>query len=272
MTTKVYELANQRVSEGGGEKFQAPEKFEDSNSKTQTQTAAFEDDPPTPRLRRDKGGVMTRKGKIARLQRHIRDEVNQRLDNGEPGVRIVEWLNELPEVKQVLDAEFEGKPISEVNLSEWKQGGFRDWQAQQELLALAVELKSNASELVASGGELSDSLARVLSARLAAMLQGWDGEMTDEIQAQLRGLEGFCREIARLRRGDQGIERMKMEREWLALEAKASELNERRYQDSKREVEEKALAVCLSDAKEHPKVWPLFVQAFEAMQNAREGH
>lgn len=44
---------------------------------------------------------MTRNGKIARLPREIREELNRRLDDGEQGVRLVEWLNGLPEVKRI---------------------------------------------------------------------------------------------------------------------------------------------------------------------------
>jgi hypothetical protein len=38
---------------------------------------------------------MTRTGKIARLPRELRDELNRRLREGEPGIRLVEWLNSL---------------------------------------------------------------------------------------------------------------------------------------------------------------------------------
>jgi hypothetical protein len=36
---------------------------------------------------------MTRNGKIVRLPRSIREELNRRLDNGEQGKALVEWLN-----------------------------------------------------------------------------------------------------------------------------------------------------------------------------------
>jgi hypothetical protein len=74
---------------------------------------------------------MTRTGKIARLPRHIRDQLNRHLDDGEPGNRLVEWLNSLDEVKDMLYEDFGGRPVSEQNLSDWKQGGFLDWQQQQ---------------------------------------------------------------------------------------------------------------------------------------------
>jgi hypothetical protein len=73
---------------------------------------------------------MTRNGKIARLPLAVREELNRRLENGEPGVRLIEWLNGLPEVNAVLKEYFEGQPISDANLTQWKNGGFLDWQAR----------------------------------------------------------------------------------------------------------------------------------------------
>ena len=90
---------------------------------------------------------MTRNGKIARLTRPIRDELNRRLQDGEPGVRLVAWLNGLPETQKILQVDFGGRPISEQNLSEWKAGGYRDWLARQEALSQARELTADAREL-----------------------------------------------------------------------------------------------------------------------------
>jgi hypothetical protein len=70
---------------------------------------------------------MTRTGKIARLPREIREQLNRRLQDGEPGKKLVEWLNSLPEVKAALNTQFGGRRVSEQNLSEWKAGGYRDW-------------------------------------------------------------------------------------------------------------------------------------------------
>src|SRR5215469_15867123 len=109
---------------------------------------------------------MARYGKIARLPRNIRDELNRRLDNNESGVDLLAWLNSLPEVKQVLDKDFDGRQISDQNLSDWKQGGFLEWQGQQDAVTLIRELKANGSELAAaSGGDLADCLATVVTAR-----------------------------------------------------------------------------------------------------------
>ena len=77
----------------------------------------------------------TRTGKIARLPHSLREDLNLRLQNGEQGAKLVEWLNALPEVQRVLDEKFEGRPINEQNLTEWKQGGYEDWRKLQEARA-----------------------------------------------------------------------------------------------------------------------------------------
>jgi hypothetical protein len=73
-----------------------------------------------------------RNGKIARLPREVRERLNRRLEDGEQGKKLVVWLNEMPEVQAVLATEFRGKAINGQNLTEWRQGGYRDWLAQQE--------------------------------------------------------------------------------------------------------------------------------------------
>lgn len=42
------------------------------------------------------GDAMTRTGKIAWLPRTIREQLNRRLEDGEPGSDLVAWLNALP--------------------------------------------------------------------------------------------------------------------------------------------------------------------------------
>src|SRR5437879_6303776 len=81
-----------------------------------------------------------RTGKIARLPHDIREQLNRRLQDGEQGKSILKWLNALPEVKTVLKTEFEGRPIAPCNLTEWKDGGFRDWQVRQDALAMVSNL------------------------------------------------------------------------------------------------------------------------------------
>ena len=79
-----------------------------------------------------------RNGKIARLPRAVREELNQRIEDGELGERILGWLNEVPEVREIVGKEWEGREISEQNLSAWRNGGYRDWVEQRQAMELAV--------------------------------------------------------------------------------------------------------------------------------------
>lgn len=162
---------------------------------------------------------LTRNGKIARLPRTVRDEINRRLDNGEKGGPLLAWLNGLPEVRALVAAELGGKPISKQSLSEWRRGGFAEWQARQETLAQARELAADAGEITAAtDGRLTDHLATVLAVRYASALHGWNGEVTEDFRKKLRALRGLCQDVVELRRGDHSGARLQMERERLERE------------------------------------------------------
>jgi hypothetical protein len=137
---------------------------------------------------------------------------------------VVVWLNALPEAQAMLAREFAGRPISEQNLSEWKQGGYRDWLARQEVLAQVRELAADAEELAgATEGALGEHLATVLTARYAAALADWQGEATEEFRRRLRSLRGLCQDIVELRRGNHSAARLKIEQERLARDREQTE-------------------------------------------------
>ena len=163
----------------------------------------------------------TRNGKIARLPRSVRHELNRRLDDGEQGKKLVAWLNALPEVQAIVAAEFGGKAIREQNVSEWKQGGYRDWVAQQEALEMAGRLGEDATEWNAEGrAPLTDLLAHSLAIRYVVETRR---------VAETGGREGWrllremCGDIVELRKGDHSAERLQIERERLELEKEQTE-------------------------------------------------
>ena len=166
---------------------------------------------------------ITRNGKIARLPRAVRQELNGRLAEGEQGKRLVAWLNELPEVQAIVTAEFGGKPVREQNLSEWKQGGYRDWLAQQEAKEVAERLGEDAAEWEAEGRPpLTDTLALWLAARYAVATRRV--AETEGAEAW-RLLREMCGDLVELRRGDHSAARLKLEQERSArwMEAKFEE-------------------------------------------------
>jgi hypothetical protein len=164
---------------------------------------------------------VTRTGKIARLPKAIRDELNRRLSDGEPGKDLVAWLNALPEVQRIV-AEFGGRPVREQNLSEWKQGGYEDWLRQQEALELVHHLSAEAEDLqVAAGDPLSDKLGLLLVAQYAVGIRKLAGPKDGEVDwARLREM---CSDVVALRRGDHSAARLKIEQARLDREREETE-------------------------------------------------
>ena len=150
---------------------------------------------------------MTRRGKIARLPRAVRDELNRRLDDSEQGARLVEWLNGLAEVQAVLKTDFEGRPINEQNLSDWKEGGFKDWRRSQQAFELASGIMEQAQERgeLTKGCRLSDRVGEMAALSLARMLQT-NMEQDNNGAEQQRAALKVIREVARLRHSDRAYE------------------------------------------------------------------
>lgn len=165
---------------------------------------------------------MARCGKIARLPRTIREELNRRLDNGEQGTRLLEWLNELPEVKAVLEKEFEGRPISHCNLTEWRKGGFVEWRERQETLALTRKFMTDGSKFEAVAAEVLPATEVVTMAHYAAALQCSISDPDKDPHKRLERLSKSVQDVVRMRRCEHARERMKLEHKWLELELQKS--------------------------------------------------
>ena len=90
---------------------------------------------------------MSRHGKIARLPRGLREELSRRLHAGQEGEPLLAWLNPLPELQTLLKEEFAGVPISKQNLSEWRKGGFVEWEFKGDCLWEARETAAESREV-----------------------------------------------------------------------------------------------------------------------------
>ena len=146
---------------------------------------------------------MKRTGKIARLPRTLRNQLNQRLHNGEPGVDLIQWLNALPEVQAILAEHFNGVPINPQNLSEWNNGGFLDWLATQDLLEAAREFAADTAQLPGfTDGHLADCLSHAITARFAVLLAKipLDGPTPPDVQNQLNLLLRLHRHALQVQR------------------------------------------------------------------------
>jgi hypothetical protein len=163
-----------------------------------------------------------RTGKLARLPHALRDEVNQRLHDGQPANSILDWLNALPEVQSVLREHFNGRPIAACNLTEWKNGGYHDWCLRQDALGIVDSLADQASlgdPLLADG--FNDKIAQWTSIHLASTARAVLASETD-LKARLDLLHQFNADVNRLRRNDLHAERLSIERVRLDLETQSA--------------------------------------------------
>jgi len=160
--------------------------------------------------------MKTRNGKIARLPIEIREQLNRRLADGEPGNRLVEWLNSNPDVMQVMMEHFEGRPITEGNLSEWRAGGYEEWVTLHAFLDETRVISENAGEL-ADTGISSDHLRIVLLAHHAHLLQNLGIMPEDEYQTRLNTVRKLTTSIMNMIRGELHKARLELQRERLEL-------------------------------------------------------
>jgi hypothetical protein len=169
---------------------------------------------------------MSRHGKIARLPGHIREQVNVRLQNGENGQDIIAWLNANDEATAVLAQHFGGQQINDTNLSQWRQGGYRDWEMMQAAL-------DETHRVVSEGQELDKVGEKALADRLAVWLVGRYIVVTRKLienesdPAAWKLLRELCHDVVALRRGDHGAEWLRLDRERLELRRRREDREEK---------------------------------------------
>jgi hypothetical protein len=184
-------------------------------------------------------------GKIGRLPKCTRDALGQRIEDNEPGTEIVKWLNGLPGVRSVLKDLFGGRPITEQNLSEWKQTGHPEWARHEASRLTALRLTEHSDDLVeaADGQEISDRLAKVLAAEMAGLALALLEKETDS-EKRWQRLCAVHQQLSQLRRDDHRAVRTAIKRErWdEELERQEQEEEERVKKANK----ERLTALCLA--------------------------
>ena len=162
--------------------------------------------------------MKTPNGKIARLPRNIRDELNQRLENGEPADTILPWLNALPEVQAMLADWFAASPVNRQNLTNWRQGGYLYWLEGRQHHDLVRELVQDAKEFSALPGapDMASQMSTVFLAELAVSARQAQTELTDPAE-RFERLRSLLHSVCQVRREDCQNERLALDRERQAL-------------------------------------------------------
>jgi hypothetical protein len=164
---------------------------------------------------------MTRNGKIARLPLAVRQELNQRLQDGQKATQLVPWLNGLPEVQAVLAAEFNGKPVAPCNLSRWKNGGYESWEDEQNTREAAAALFEESAPLQeAAKNGLSQHVTLLLTARMAEEIRRLDGVRDEARKAEM--WREVLEQFAVLRRDKLQGERLRLNWEKLGFRREVS--------------------------------------------------
>jgi hypothetical protein len=171
------------------------------------------------------------------MSKDVRNELGRRIEDGVPGMEIVDWLNSRPDVQRIMEEQFGGRVITEQNLSEWRKSGHVDWLRREEAKAAAVRLVEEANELeeAADTMSLSDRFGIVLAAemtRLAAKLL----EAEADPEKRWKRLCEINRELSQLRRDDHRAvrESIRQERWRREQEREEDELAAREAQEAKR--------------------------------------
>jgi hypothetical protein len=129
-----------------------------------------------------------RRGKIASLPAAIRLQINLRLDDGHQADQILPWLNDLPEVQQIIRDRFDAVPVSPQNLSAWRQGGFQEWLIHRQLFDTAAHLHEQLEDYQIlfnclnhdqAALKLADLMITQMTLRLNAFLGQWTGNAPD---------------------------------------------------------------------------------------------
>jgi hypothetical protein len=146
--------------------------------------------------------MKTRIGKIARLPFQTREKLNLRLLNGEFGTPILQWLNELPETKNLLHTRFAGKPISKQNLSEWRLGGYQDWLRHQHRHERFQQMSEHGRDLMEAEEGPDDGFEYFARIVLSEMTQDLnDLHKSRNRTERWQRLREMARDLARLQHG-----------------------------------------------------------------------
>lgn len=143
----------------------------------------------------------------------------------------------VPETGERIEKELRIKPLDNNQVVT-----FRKWLRQEEAARIRARLLGQTEENIQKANP-GWALERVREQVLRNAYE-WSLEMKD-FRVGMQTASAHCR-------------------------VEGTRLNQRRYEDFKRSDEEKALAVCLDEAKRYPEIQVLFREAFAALKKAQD--
>jgi|SRR5947209_3856761 len=109
----------------------------------------------------------TRNGKVARLSKDLRDQINKFMDDGFTYLEIIHQLGEA------------GAELNENNLSNWKSGGYTEWVAEQQRLNKMRVRQEFAVDLVRENNGITSHQAasQIAALNLCDIVDDFDPEI-----------------------------------------------------------------------------------------------
>ncbi|EEF62087.1 phage protein Gp27 family protein [Pedosphaera parvula] len=120
-------------------------------------------------------GMRRRCGKIAGLPKDMRDQVSQRLRDGQHHIQVADWLAQ------------NGHPdINRAAVGSWYHGGHQDWLREQERLTEMRAQRDFAFELAAQhvGGSVQEAGLRLAASQLFEVFCDFDVRTLKNMVAQ----------------------------------------------------------------------------------------
>lgn len=192
---------------------------------------------------------MARTGKIASLPFEIQRQVNLRLLNNQRGETLLAWLNELAEVRAVLDACFEGEEVTHSNLTNWRQGGYQDFLKERAEVERMRALSSHLADVAEAGGSVYAGLSTVLGEKLSMLFSSWTPEQQQELLSSPKSLIGLLSAAASLQTSQTGEKKLAIDQKKLAQKERELAQRERDQDRREREFQWKTAELFVAHAK-----------------------
>jgi hypothetical protein len=153
---------------------------------------------------------------IARLPFNIREDLNNRLLENVPVKDILIFLNTDSTVRHYMEMLFQGRPISEQNISEWRQGGYQEWLAYRSCIENVRDLSEDAARVALTGVSAEHPLLAI-TATFAEMVKKWGAMPEIAFNRKLIVLQDLVNMALALRRSEQKGARLQLDRERLEI-------------------------------------------------------
>lgn len=163
------------------------------------------------------------RGKIGRMPYELRREICERIRDGATASSICEWLNARSDAQAVLQQLGLG-PVNCQNITEWRQGGYRDWLKGEERTEHMRRLTDLSESILGqTGGDPTAVGSRILAGRLLDVLAAADAADDGA------GVAELAKTVATLRGGDLLADRLRIDRDRLDVQRRTLDLDRDRF-------------------------------------------